>query len=112
MNPKPRRPKFDKTASTTWLLAVLIGLGAGATLRFAMDDRDGAVAARLTSGERPPLAAAGTSVRVVVVDPSGRVIGTYDGSDLAPHATVAPAATGATLRRGESRSAVAGTRAS
>lgn len=112
MNPKPRRPKFDKTASTTWLLAVLIGLGAGATLRFAMDDRDGAVAARLTSGERPPLAAAGTSVRVVVVDVDGRALASYDASDLAPYPTAVSSATGATLRRGVSRSAVASTRAS
>lgn len=112
MNPKPRRPKFDKTASTTWLLAVLIGLGTGATLRFARDDRDGAVAARLTSGERPPLAAAGTSVRVVVVDVDGRVLASYDGSDLAPYPAAVPSATGATLRRGVSRSAVASTRAS
>lgn len=97
---KKRRPKFDKVASTTWLLAALVGLGAGATWRL------------VESGPRPgPVARVSEPVvQVIVVDSSGRLIGTYDGVQLV---TAAPSTRQqVSVARGRATAATARTRAS
>ncbi len=94
-----RRPKFDKVASTTWLLAALVGLGAGATWRL------------IESGQRPaPVAQASEAVvQVIVLDTNGRIVGTYDGVNLL---RAAPSSQQVTVSRGRAPAATARTRAS
>jgi len=92
-----RRPKFDKDSSTTWLLAALIGLGAGATWQL------------LQAPPRPVQVAA--AAPVVVVDTSGRVLGVYSDQEFISAAADRRAAT-VTLASGRSRSASASTRGS
>ncbi len=92
-----RRPKFDKAASTTWLLAALIGLGAGATWQLLH------VQASTVQTVAP--------TQLVVVDTSGRVVAVYPSQALNTASQAQPGA-GITLARGKSRSAKASTRAS
>lgn len=103
---KPRRPKFDKAASTTVLLAALLGLGAGATWQLA----SAAPKTRGAEDYEPALASpAGAPQRVIVVDTTGLVVATFDG--VAIRTTDRPAATVA-LSRGRSKAPVARSRAS
>lgn len=97
---KKRRPKFDKVASTTWLLAALVGLGAGATWKL------------VEIGQRPaPVAQVSEPmVQVIVLDTNGRLVGTYDGVNLLR--TAPSAQQQVTLSRGRSTAATARTRAS
>ncbi|MDT3681891.1 MAG: hypothetical protein WC972_10310 [Trueperaceae bacterium] len=98
VRPKPgRRPKFDKAASTTWLLAALIGVGAGATWQ-------------LLRAQASPVQAA-SPTQLVVVDTSGRVMAVYPSLAL-NSASQAQLGTRVTLAPGRSRSAKASTRAS
>jgi len=94
-----RRPKFDKAASTTWLLAALIGLGAGATWQLLNAH------ASTVQAETP------TQAQLLVVDTSGRVVAVYPGQAL-NSASQAQLGTRVTLAPGRSRSAKASTRAS
>lgn len=98
---KKRRPKFDKVASTTWLLAALVGLGAGASWWL------------VENGQRPGPAAQASEqvVQVIVLDTTGRVVGTYDGVNLL---TAAPSTQQrqVAVSRGRAQTATARTRAS
>jgi len=95
-----RRPKFDKVASTTWLLAALVGLGAGATWRL------------IESGQRPSpvVQVSEPVVQVIVLDTNGRIVGTYDGVNLVRAAPSTQQQV--TVSRGRSTAATARTRAS
>ena len=103
--PVEKRRKFDKTASTTVLLAVLIGLGAGAVGRLLVADR-------LTgAGEESTLnAQAAAPTLVIVVDATGRVLETYDDASFVPVSRSGRPVV--TLARGPARAAAASTRAS
>lgn len=77
--PAAKRPKFDKAASTTVLLAALLGLGAGAGGRLL------AAAPVVASTPRPaPVEPATPPAMVIVVDVNGRILATYDDARLAP----------------------------
>lgn len=97
----PRRPKFDKVASTTVLLAALAGLGAGATWQLV----------RAAAPPRRDLAqseaATQTQTLIVVVDANGRVVATLDATNAARQQDAT-----FTLSRGRAGAPVAATRAS
>jgi hypothetical protein len=103
--PADKRRRFDKAASTSVLLAVLIGLGAGAVGRLLVADR------RAGPGEESTGAVqAGAPTVVLVVDATGRVLATYEGASLVPVSRSSRPAV--TLARGPARAAAASTRAS
>lgn len=103
---KPRRPKFDKAASTTVLLAALLGLGAGATWQL------GSVAPRAqgpAEDELVPVGPAGALTRVLVVDTTGLVVAAFDSASIR---TVGGPTAAVALSRGRSKAPVAASRAS
>jgi len=103
---KPRRPKFDKAASTTVLLAALLGLGAGATWQLA----SAAPRAQAPADDEPVLVSpAGATTRVLVVDTTGLVVAAFDSATVR---TVGGPATAVALSRGHSKAPVAASRAS
>lgn len=109
-SPTTKRPKFDKAASTTYLLAALVGLGAGATWRLTEGvQRPSSTedVPRTATAERqtPP-----SSTQVIVIDTEGRLVATYDGVRLTGAAENARPAV--SIAQGRSRAAMATTRAS
>lgn len=99
-----KRPKFDKAASTTILVAALLGLGAGASGRLLTE----APAVVESSGSAPTELVAPATV--TVVDASGRILATYDDARLTPAGRNDEARV--TLSPGRARAPVASTRAS
>lgn len=100
-----RRRKFDKVASTTVLLAALVGLGAGAAGRLVVAERLTGPSGEPTVGDR-----AAAPTLVIVVDASGRVLATYEDASLVPVSRTDQSQV--SLTRGPARSARASTRAS
>lgn len=107
---KPRRPKFDKAASTTVLLAALLGLGAGATWQLVK----AAPLAREPEGEAVLASPTGGPTRVIVVDTNGLVVATFDSAIITTGERPSTSSTTAAvaLNRGRSRAPVAASRAS
>ena len=107
VTPRPagKRRKFDKATSTTVLLAVLVGLGAGAVGRLlATEPLTG-------SGAEPALAEqTAAPTKVIVIDAAGRVLAIYDDASLVPVNRSGQSLV--TLARGPARAAAASTRAS
>ena len=93
-----RRPKFDKESSTTWLLAVLIGLGAGSAWQLIKQPTN----AKQSS----------TPMQVLVVDTSGQVLAVLPSMPTSGSGSKIVQNLRPTLVQGKSKSASARSRAS